>query len=118
MRTGVTIKPFCGLKRHANRRNGSSGFSGFGPPSVLRIEEVAIPQPGEFEALVQVKACSDQSQGLRSGFMKFGGIYIEAKCQTFPACTIWPRLPAILKRTFHFLHRRAWFAAGEDDRQL
>jgi hypothetical protein len=39
-------------------------FSGFGPPSVLRIEEVAIPEPGEGEALVQVKAAGDQSQRL------------------------------------------------------
>ena len=31
-------------------------FSGFGPPSVLRIEEVAIPLPGEGETLVRVKA--------------------------------------------------------------
>jgi len=33
-------------------------FSEFGPPSVLRIEEVAIPEPGEGEALVQVKAAA------------------------------------------------------------
>jgi NADPH2:quinone reductase len=31
-------------------------FAEFGPPSVLRIEEVAIPEPGPSEALVQVKA--------------------------------------------------------------
>jgi len=31
-------------------------FSEFGPPSVLRIEELAIPEPGEGEALVRVKA--------------------------------------------------------------
>lgn len=31
-------------------------FGEFGPPSVLRIEEVAIPQPAEGEALVHVKA--------------------------------------------------------------
>ncbi len=31
-------------------------FSEFGPPSVLRIDEIAIPEPGEGEALVQVKA--------------------------------------------------------------
>lgn len=31
-------------------------FTEFGPPSVLRIEEIAIPQPGEGEALVHVKA--------------------------------------------------------------
>jgi hypothetical protein len=33
-------------------------FAGFGPPSVLRIEEVAIPEPGEGEALVHVKAAA------------------------------------------------------------
>jgi len=33
-------------------------FSEFGPPSVLRIQEVAIPEPGEGEALVQVKAAA------------------------------------------------------------
>jgi NADPH:quinone reductase-like Zn-dependent oxidoreductase len=31
-------------------------FSEFGPPSVLRIEEVEIPEPGEGETLVHVKA--------------------------------------------------------------
>src|SRR5271156_4048200 len=31
-------------------------FSEFGPPSVLRIEEIPIPEPGEGEALVRVKA--------------------------------------------------------------
>jgi len=29
-------------------------FAEFGPPSVLRIEEVAIPEPGEGEALVHI----------------------------------------------------------------
>jgi len=33
-------------------------FAEFGPPSVLRIEEVAIPQPGEGEVLVQVQAAA------------------------------------------------------------
>src|SRR6202044_1751689 len=33
-------------------------FGAFGPPSVLRIEEVAIPEPGVGEALVQVKAAA------------------------------------------------------------
>jgi len=33
-------------------------FSEFGPPSVLRIEEVPIPQPGKGEALVRVKAAA------------------------------------------------------------
>jgi NADPH2:quinone reductase len=33
-------------------------FTEFGPPSVLRIEAVPIPEPGEKEALVQVKAAA------------------------------------------------------------
>jgi NADPH2:quinone reductase len=33
-------------------------FGEFGPPSVLRIEEVPIPQPGDGEALVRVKAAA------------------------------------------------------------
>jgi NADPH2:quinone reductase len=33
-------------------------FAEFGPPSVLRIEEVAIPEPSEGEALVHVKAAA------------------------------------------------------------
>jgi NADPH2:quinone reductase len=33
-------------------------FTAFGPPSILRLEEVAIPAPGEGEALVQVKAAA------------------------------------------------------------
>ena len=33
-------------------------FAEFGPPSVLRIEEVPIPEPGDAEALVQVKAAA------------------------------------------------------------
>src|ERR1700689_3296158 len=36
----------------------SLSFTEFGPPSVLRIEEVAIPEPGVGEALVQVKAAA------------------------------------------------------------
>jgi NADPH:quinone reductase len=31
-------------------------FTEFGPPSVLRIEEVSIPEPGPAEALIRVKA--------------------------------------------------------------
>src|SRR5580693_5297014 len=31
-------------------------FAEFGPPSVLRIEEVSIPEPGQGEALVRVTA--------------------------------------------------------------
>jgi NADPH2:quinone reductase len=33
-------------------------FTEFGPPSVLRIQEVGIPEPGAGEALVQVKAAA------------------------------------------------------------
>ena len=33
-------------------------FSSFGPPSVLRIDEVAIPEPGEGEVLVRVTAAA------------------------------------------------------------
>ena len=33
-------------------------FAEFGPPPVLRIKEVAIPDPGEGEALVHVKAAA------------------------------------------------------------
>jgi NADPH:quinone reductase len=33
-------------------------FAKFGPPTVLRIEEVVIPEPGEGEAVVQVKAAA------------------------------------------------------------
>ena len=33
-------------------------FVEFGPPSVLRIEEIANPEPGEGEALIQVKAAA------------------------------------------------------------
>src|ERR1700733_11093851 len=33
-------------------------FAEFGPPSVLRIEEIGIPEPGLGEALVQVKAAA------------------------------------------------------------
>jgi NADPH:quinone reductase-like Zn-dependent oxidoreductase len=33
-------------------------FSKFGPPSVLAIEEVLRPEPGDGEALIQVKAAA------------------------------------------------------------
>jgi NADPH2:quinone reductase len=33
-------------------------FTEFGPPSVLRIQEIAIPEPGAGETLVQVKAAA------------------------------------------------------------
>src|SRR6202789_3305395 len=33
-------------------------FVEFGPPSVLRIQEIAIPEPGQGETLVRVKAAA------------------------------------------------------------
>jgi NADPH2:quinone reductase len=33
-------------------------FSKFGPPSVLQIEEIPVPEPGQGESLVQVKAAA------------------------------------------------------------
>jgi NADPH:quinone reductase-like Zn-dependent oxidoreductase len=36
----------------------SSRFAEFGPPSVLRIEEVPIPEPAEGEALFRAKAAA------------------------------------------------------------
>jgi NADPH-dependent curcumin reductase CurA len=33
-------------------------FAEFGPPSVLRIEEIGVPEPGEGEALVHAKAAA------------------------------------------------------------
>jgi NADPH:quinone reductase len=33
-------------------------FAEFGPPSVLRIEEIPVPEPGDGEALVRVKAAA------------------------------------------------------------
>jgi len=42
-------------------------FAEFGPPSVLRIEEVAVPEPGEGEALVRVKAAAIEYQSARLG---------------------------------------------------
>ena len=47
-------------------------FTEFGPPSVLRIEEVAIPEPGGGEALVQVKAAAINPSDYKnvSGYFK------------------------------------------------
>jgi NADPH:quinone reductase len=42
----------------SSRRMKALRFAEFGPPSVLRIGEVAIPEPGEGEALVHVKAAA------------------------------------------------------------
>jgi NADPH:quinone reductase-like Zn-dependent oxidoreductase len=39
-------------------------FSKFGPPSVLAIEEVRRPEPGDGEALIQVKAAAINPKSL------------------------------------------------------
>jgi NADPH2:quinone reductase len=50
-----TLKP---VPKKSTNVMKSLRFTEFGPPSVLRIEEVPIPEPGEGEALVQVKAAA------------------------------------------------------------
>ena len=67
-------------------------FAGFGPPSVLRIEEVAIPVPNEGEALVHVRAAAINPSDYKnvSGHFKdttlprtpgrdFAGIVVQGK---------------------------------------
>jgi len=46
-------------------------FNKFGPPSVLAIEEVPRPEPGDGEALVQVKAAARQWRSRCSPFRSF-----------------------------------------------
>jgi NADPH2:quinone reductase len=68
-------------------------FSSFGPPSVLRIDDVAIPEPGEGESLVRVKAAAINPADYKnvSGHFKnttlprtpgkdFAGIVVKGKC--------------------------------------
>jgi len=67
-------------------------FSKFGPPSVLTIEEVPRPEPGDGEALIQVKAAAINPSDIKnvSGFFQgttlprtpgrdFSGIVVEGK---------------------------------------
>jgi NADPH:quinone reductase-like Zn-dependent oxidoreductase len=67
-------------------------FGNFGPPSVLAIEEVPRPEPGDGEALIQVKAAAINPSDIKnvSGFFKgttlprtpgrdFSGIVVEGK---------------------------------------
>jgi NADPH2:quinone reductase len=67
-------------------------FAKFGPPSVLRIEEVAIPEPSEGEALVRAKAAAINPSDIgdvagrfksttlpRTPGRDFAGIVVEGK---------------------------------------
>ena len=67
-------------------------FSKFGPPSVLRIEEVPRPEPGDGESLIQVKAAAINPSDVKniSGFFPgttlprtpgrdFAGIVLEGE---------------------------------------
>src|ERR1700685_2849140 len=42
-------------------------FARFGPPSVLRIEELPIPEPGEGKVLVHVKAAAITPSDIANG---------------------------------------------------
>src|SRR5580700_1506767 len=57
-----TLKTWMGFQRcwstMSTQVMKSLRFTQFGPPSVLRIEELPIPEPGEGEALVHVKAAA------------------------------------------------------------
>jgi len=81
-------------------------FSEFGPPSVLRIEEIPIPQPGAGEALVRVKAAAinPSDVGNVSGHFKnttlprtpgrdFAGIV--AKAQQHEGDEVWGSSPTL-----------------------
>src|SRR6202021_2233263 len=81
-------------------------FAEFGPPSVLRIEEVAIPEPGEGEALVHVKgaAINPSDIGNVAGRFKqttlprtpgrdFAGVVVKGKAHE--AEEVWGSSPAL-----------------------
>jgi NADPH:quinone reductase len=68
-------------------------FTEFGPPSVLRIEELPIPEPGEGEALVHVKAAAINPSDIgnvagrfkhttlpRTPGRDFAGIVVKGNC--------------------------------------
>src|SRR5689334_10503314 len=48
-------------------------FSKFGPPSVLRIEEIPRPEPREGEALVKVKAAAINPSDVKNVSGRFSG---------------------------------------------
>src|ERR1700690_389488 len=81
-------------------------FAEFGPPAVLRIEEVGIPEPGDGEALVRVKAAAiNPSDGgnVAGRFKKttlprapgrdFGGIVVKGKAHEGEE--VWGSSPAL-----------------------
>jgi NADPH:quinone reductase len=81
-------------------------FARFGPPSVLRIEEVAIPEPGEGEALVQVKAAAINPSDYKNvaGYFKsttlprtpgrdFAGVVVKGKYRE--GAEVWGSAPKL-----------------------
>jgi NADPH:quinone reductase-like Zn-dependent oxidoreductase len=81
-------------------------FTEFGPPSVLQIEEVAIPEPGEGEALVHVKAAAINPSDYKnvSGHFKsttlprtpgrdFAGIVVKGK--SYKGKEVWGSVPKL-----------------------
>jgi NADPH:quinone reductase-like Zn-dependent oxidoreductase len=81
-------------------------FAEFGTPSVLRIEEVAIPAPGEGEALIHVKAAAINPSDYKnvSGYFKnttiprtpgrdFAGIVVKGKA--YEGKEVWGSVPKL-----------------------
>jgi NADPH:quinone reductase-like Zn-dependent oxidoreductase len=81
-------------------------FTEFGPPSVLRIEEVAIPEPSDGEALVHIKAAAINPSDTKnvSGHFKnttlprtpgrdFAGIVVKGK--SYEGEEVWGSVPKL-----------------------
>jgi NADPH:quinone reductase-like Zn-dependent oxidoreductase len=59
-------------------------FAQFGPPSVSRIEEVAIPEPGEGEAVVRLRAAAINPSDIGN----VAGVSRAQLCREHPAATL------------------------------
>ena len=81
-------------------------FSAFGPPTVLRIDKIPMPEPGDGEALVQVKAAAINPSDYKnvSGYFKsttlprtpgrdFAGIVVKRK--RHEAAEVWGSSPTL-----------------------
>jgi NADPH:quinone reductase-like Zn-dependent oxidoreductase len=81
-------------------------FSTFGTPSVLRIEEVPVPEPGDGESLVQVKAAAINPSDIgnvagrfkkttlpRTPGRDFAGIVVKGKRN--PGAAVWGSSPTL-----------------------